>query len=198
MGRFYYNTKPTAEQSTEISIFEFNRWGLLEGLHASTLTWTRRWSGSKSAAGLVVGAAGSEPYVRLRYTITRYRDGSKQDYDYKIGLTTTPCRLGGVRYWFVCPHCGRRSGKLYRRPVGEVYLCRICNDLTYESRNETRLGRWGQKGFFLVAYRRMEEMRKEIKRWTWAGRPTRKVRRLNALQERADSLSGQIPCPLWP
>jgi hypothetical protein len=49
-----------------------------------------------------------------------------------IYLHTTPCGFGGVRWWFGCPRCGRRCGKLYLRK-GSVFLCRICHDLTYES-----------------------------------------------------------------
>jgi len=26
----------------------------------------------------------------------------------QVGLTTTPCAFGGVRYWFECPSCGGR------------------------------------------------------------------------------------------
>lgn len=54
----------------------------------------------------------------------------------------------GVRWWFSCPHmadgeqCGRRVGKLYRRPDGRHFACRHCLELTYEScRNSHRYDR---------------------------------------------------------
>ena len=43
------------------------------------------------------------------YSETTYRGDKKNKTDeeikcdYKIQLTTTPCNLGGVRYWFICP-----------------------------------------------------------------------------------------------
>jgi hypothetical protein len=58
----------------------------------------------------------------------------------------------------------------------------------YESRNECRLGRFGQIGYFLKAERQMEELQGQIKRRTWRGRPTRKARRLQALEQKAGIL----------
>ena len=50
-----------------------------------------------------------------------------------IPLETRPQKLGGVRYFFHCPVCGKRALKLYgvRR-----FLCRTCQNLTYESSQE--------------------------------------------------------------
>ena len=79
--------------------------------------------------------AGFPPYVRLHYSLTR----SGENLDYKVLLGTTRPRLGGLRWWFICPlvangrKCGRRVGKLYLPPGGKYYGCRHCYDLTYES-----------------------------------------------------------------
>ena len=183
MGRWYYDNKKTVEESTELCIFRLNKWGLLEGCCHTTLTWTQKFRGSESSAGLVVDVTGSEPYARMNYTITRYRDGSKQDYDYRIGLVKTPCHLGGVRYWFLCPQCGRRVGKLYRKPLGEMYFCRICNDLTYQSRNACCMTALG------VAERQAKKLRGGLKRWTYNGRPTRKYRRVLRLEQKVSAFA---------
>lgn len=29
-------------------------------------------------------------------------------YHYSIQLTTMPCHYGGLRYWWLCPKCGKR------------------------------------------------------------------------------------------
>ena len=56
-----------------------------------------------------------------------------------ISITTTPCYYGGVRYWFLCPAvvdgvlCEDRVGRLYLPPGGELFGCRQCYGLTYES-----------------------------------------------------------------
>lgn len=49
-----------------------------------------------------------------------------------VQLTTTIPRFGGLRYYFLCPRCGRRVGKLYDvRGWG----CRRCHRLTYASQH---------------------------------------------------------------
>ena len=56
-----------------------------------------------------------------------------------ISLTTTPCHYGGVRHWFLCPAvvdgvlCENRVGMLYLPPGAQVFACRHCYGLTYES-----------------------------------------------------------------
>jgi hypothetical protein len=184
MGRYYFDAKKTVEESTELSIFWLNNKGLLKGYCITDITWTRR-HGVQSSAGLVIDVTSEQPYARLIYTITRYRDGSKEKYDYKIQLAKTRCNLGGVRYWFLCPHCGRRAGKLYRKPLGEMYLCRTCNNLTYRSRNRCVMAALGHTS------RQKEKVRCEIKRWTWSGKPTRKVRKLRALELKEGILATQ-------
>ncbi len=187
MGRYYFDAKTTVEQTTQLSIFKLKEFGLLRGYAASTLTWTRSLSGKQSSIGIVVDI-GDEPYVKVNYTVTDRSTGEKTYYDYRINLTTTPCHFGGVRYWFICPlsvngvYCGRRTGTLYIASSGNYFGCRHCYDLSYESRNESRLGRFGSIGYSIVAERKMEELYSQIKRWTYKGKPTKKARKLQALR----------------
>jgi len=189
MGRYYWNKKDTVEDCTQLSIFKLKELGLLEGRSATTLTWTRKLSGKKSSIGIIVDVT-DQPFAKVNYTITDRRTGEKTDYDYVIGLTTTPCNFGGVRYWFICPLsingvlCGRRVGTLYLAPGGKYFGCRHCYNLSYESRNECRLGRFGHLGHILRAQRRYDELVEKTKRRTWRGRPTRKVRKLRALEQK--------------
>lgn len=48
-----------------------------------------------------------------------------------IDLTTSKITNGGLRYWFLCPDCHRRSGVLYQGPNG--LTCRICVGYRYRS-----------------------------------------------------------------
>jgi hypothetical protein len=187
MGRYYFDAKTTVEQATQLSIFKLKEFGLLRGYAATTLTWTHRPSGKQNSIGITVNI-GDEPYVKVNYTITDRTTGKKTDYDYKISLTSTPCHFGGVRYWFICPlsvngvYCGRRTGTLYLASGGNYFGCRHCYNLSYESRNESRLGRFGNIGYTIVADRKIEELYSQIKRWTYKGKPTKKVRKLQALR----------------
>lgn len=52
--------------------------------------------------------------------------------DQIIEFTKTKCNYGGNRYWFICPKCNRRIGVMYRKPLSNIFLCRYCNNLTYQ------------------------------------------------------------------
>jgi hypothetical protein len=58
-----------------------------------------------------------------------------------IEVTTTPCHLGGVRSWFVCPTCGRRCAILY------PHDCRLCRNGHYASELQSPLDRKLNKAF---------------------------------------------------
>lgn len=49
-----------------------------------------------------------------------------------VSLASSKCNYGGCRYWFACPGCMRRVGVLYRKPLNQLFLCRKCNNLTYQ------------------------------------------------------------------
>ena len=86
--------------------------------------WTDASTGEKRASlryEVHATMAGFPPYVHLHYTLTR----SAENLDYKVLLATTRPRVGGLRWWFICPlvangrTCGRRVGKLYLPPGGK-------------------------------------------------------------------------------
>jgi hypothetical protein len=92
-------------------------------------------------------------------------------------LVTTRTRLGGIRWWFLCPlmaegsPCGRRVGKLYLPPAGRYFGCRNCQQLTYTSCQESRKydGLWRRMALdlgedFATLKRRMNRIGKR-RRW---------------------------------
>lgn len=154
------------------------------------VSWKNCYGEETGSISIVVSTFEGENFVRFYYTVTDRSSGEKTDYDYKVQLTTTPCNFGGVRYWFICPlsrngvYCGRRVAKLYKAPGGSYFGCRHCNNLSYESRNESRHGMFGAFGAVLKADKQIEELSEQIKRWTWRGRPTRKAKRLHILEQK--------------
>ena len=183
--RHFYDRKATADESHDISIFRLKKWGMLKaGYSSTTVTWTSNQTNKQSKIGLEVSMT-DEPFVRLSYAITDGQ-GNSTPYDNEVSLITTPCNLGGVRYWFACPSCGRRVAVLYLAPGNVYFRCRNCNNLSYQSRNTSGLEEWGHTS------RQIDQLRSEIKRWTWRGRPTRKVRKLHALGRKMGVLSGPI------
>src|SRR5215203_3157 len=51
-----------------------------------------------------------------------------------VPIVWTQCRLGGRRPWFRCNPCGRRVALLYSG--GELFACRHCYGLAYESQQQ--------------------------------------------------------------
>jgi len=195
MGRWYWDKKRTVEDCKGISMSFLRKNGYFESSWPRGIVWTN-WRGEETASMTVsVHTSEVEGHVRLMYTMTD-RDTRKQtSFDYRVQLATTPCHLGGVRWWFLCPlsrngvSCGRRVAKLYRAPRADYYGCRHCYDLSYESRNECRRGRFAHMDHFLMLNRRREKLMEKMTRWTYRGIPTRKARRLDALGTQLETLS---------
>lgn len=148
----------------------------MNGWASGTMSWTSGFSGNKSSVGVEISTHGDEPYLRIHYTQTE-QDGTKQDFDYKIPLTTTPCHFGGCRFWFVCPwyangkYCGKRVGLLY---LGDKYFaCRHCYNLTYNSRN---LSGFSKVAGQIISAPDLDRLGTEIKREYYAGKMTRKYK----------------------
>ncbi len=183
--RYYYSRKATADASCDLSIFRLKKLGMLSKEESfNKATWMNSRTGKKTS--IIVGVyITDDPYVRFVYSVTD-REGNKTDYDYEVSLVTTPCNFGGVRYWFGCPLCGRRVGVLYMAPGDTKFYCRHCNNLSYHSRNRCTMAAFGDTS------RQIDKLRSEIKRWSYRGRPTRKVRRLQALERKMRILSWSV------
>lgn len=108
-----------------------------------TSRWTNAAGEEVASIGYwVITAPGGGLALHLSYAITDLDTREKTPLDYPVEITTTPCHLGGQRYWFRCPlvrdgsSCRRRVGKLYQPPGGRYFGCRTCYNLTYRSAQE--------------------------------------------------------------
>ena len=72
---------------------------------------------------------------RISFTYSEPRKQFIFKDDYKIDLTTTACNYGGIRYWFICPHCGDRKTILF---YNKVLACRQCIGNNYKSLTHTK------------------------------------------------------------
>lgn len=176
--------KREADGVKKISTQYLNEHDFFCGWRSGLMTWTDKWSDTKSVIGVEVKTMNDENYLRVSYTQTNRNTGEKNDFDYKIPILTTPCNYGGKRYWFICPmskngkYCGRRVSILYKN--GDYFACRHCYNLTYASRNVG--GRY--KGF--VSALGLDEMLEKIKRTHYRGKPTRKYKRYLEMEKRFD------------
>jgi hypothetical protein len=141
---YYHHWRPAKKSTVEdCRSLDANQW-MREGVlragvwHFGSWSWWRDTERREQTASLgyeVDTRDPAAPSLRLSYTIVR----TGEALDYRVGLTTTRPRFGGLRWWFICPlvvngsTCARRVGKLYLPPGGRYYGCRHCYDLTYTS-----------------------------------------------------------------
>lgn len=73
----------------------------------------------------------SDLLVKYRATVRQSMlDNTIEISGYTIELATSKTGNGGIRYWFKCPLCGRRSGTLFSAS-NSIIGCRICLGLYY-------------------------------------------------------------------
>jgi hypothetical protein len=79
--------------------------------------------------------------LRLAYRLP-LGGGGWEPQEHRLQLLPTEPTYGGVRWWFLCPQCGRRCGVLYlQRTAPLPWACRLCSGLVYRSQLEGQTGR---------------------------------------------------------
>lgn len=141
-GRSSYSFRTTVDECRVLDVAEFNREGFLDEAYAfagpGTSTWRRDGEEVASIGWERTSTSSNRPALRLFYTVRPDTDDPRE-IDYLVPLEYTECHFGGRRPWFECPGegCGERVGKLYKPPRGDLFLCRHCYDLAYESRQRS-------------------------------------------------------------
>ena len=123
----FHSKRRLIEDSHSLGAYDLMRY---QGRGLVTLTWRR---GDREAGS--IGAAVHQDHVWLIYTVTPHT-GTPRSCHYSIELQTTPTPWGALRYWFTCPRCGRRVGKVYLPPGDHDFACRRCHKLAYRSNQE--------------------------------------------------------------
>ena len=202
MGRWYYNKKEEADDLKKIEVWWLKKYGYLEPdiwHKAGGISWTFGWSGNKHSVGFYTSTVSSDdrnPHIEFSYTQTEPATDEKKEFKYRVQLISTPCRYGGIRWWFVCPllkngqPCNRRVGVLYKG--GDYFGCRHCYELTYESRNKNRRYYMQPIFDFLMADKKTEEIEKTMKRSYYQGKPTRKMRRILKINQKMNSQASVV------
>lgn len=115
----------------EYSAFDLDAWisaGLL--LHeAGRIEWEHPYTGSKNSLVYFLRSTlvPDCKYVEIFYA----QSDGELVYD-PTTIVSKPQAIG-IRWYFVCLHCGRRVRKLYQIHPRAFYACRHCSDLTYRS-----------------------------------------------------------------
>lgn len=179
--------KDIAEWKNSLSVFWLKKNGYFPiggGWRSGGIEWTYGMSSNASSIGFTVTTKWDDSKnIRLEYVYTSQGTDGKESMDYKIELVTTPCNYGGKRYWFICPlnkngkYCRRRVGVLFS--IGKWFGCRHCGEIAYAAQMKGGRYRWSG-----VSITDIERAEKEVKRFYYKGKPTRKYRRLIRLNEK--------------
>ena len=129
MGR--HGWKNTTGSYNKLDIRKMQRGGFLRPGVSSRWYWSLR---GEDIGSIQVRAEWLQ--VVLCYRHQRRGSDEWANKEYPVTVEWTPCHFGGERAWFRCPAmgCGRRVAVLWG---GEIFACRHCHNLAYESQNET-------------------------------------------------------------
>jgi hypothetical protein len=136
MARPAYGGRPTCEGRKSIDVRSWHREGRLHAGQYFSLSWTR--GGQPSGSIRVVTVADA---VILMFRAERHGHTEEKSVAQRVSITWTACHLGGRRLWFICSafsgghYCGRRVALLYG--AGELFACRRCCGLAYQSQQES-------------------------------------------------------------
>lgn len=173
-----FMSKYQAEDSLSISIYFLNKKNKLKETNLDIIAWDYLSSGKRVSVGYFLDI--ENKYIQLMYDTTDYKTGKKVEVNQKYRLITTPCYFGGERYWFVCCNCGRQVAKLYSTVNHNLFLCRYCLGLTYQSRIQ---------GYAYVVGDIDKYYDNEVKRKYYKGKKTRKyliyLRKIESLKKTA-------------
>ena len=191
MARPAYGGRTTCESCISIDVRRWHREGVLRAGQHFSCSWTR---GGEPSGRINVCSESNAMVLSYR---ARSRGASEwKPIEQRVPITWTACHFGGRRPWFVCSvnsnarYCGRRAAVLYC--AHELFACRRCYRLHYESQQETTM----QRGVFKAQKIRMrlggtvnlfEPFPEKPKQMHW-----RSYLRLRARAEAAEHYSNEL------
>ena len=124
------------------------------------------------------------PHIIIEIHQKNHYEKFKHIRNLKIDLDKTPCNFGGCRYWFKCPECNKRIGVLHHSFKTGSWLCMKCGEKQYSTQHLPKLRLFLKEDMYSIVHESIlyRHLRK-IKRLTWKGRFTKKVRNFIKLCE---------------
>jgi hypothetical protein len=140
MARPARGGRNTCESCISIDVRRWHREGRLRAGQYFSSLWTR---GGEPSGSIDVRTECDAAV--LSYRSRSWGGREWKPIEQRVPITWTACHFGGQRPWFVCAvysngrYCGRRVAVLYG--AGELFACRRCYGLAYESQQEIPMRR---------------------------------------------------------
>lgn len=133
--------RPTADSSLFIDLAWMFRTGRarIGSRVQGSLSWSCR--GEESGRIGYIADLSQPGDERLELIYTNTRRGERKDVRQPVRLTFTQPHYGGKRWWMLCPVNGRRVGKLYLPPGGDIFASRQAWRLGYQSQRDAERDR---------------------------------------------------------
>jgi hypothetical protein len=131
------NANPTDGGAIVLSISTFTKAGGLPlGVRSTLPPYTIEADGRCLGLTITIDTRDSD---HARLILEHEGRGAETDprAPYAIALERTAQPLGGVRWWFRCPHLGIRAAKLFLPRGGDAFLSRKAYGLAYGCQRET-------------------------------------------------------------
>lgn len=125
--------QPLVEDCFVISVGKLNKIGGIGDKQSYILEW-RNPENQEVLSEISVEASGNR--LVLKYQVISRDHEEKINVLAFVDIEWTHPYFGGKRPWFVCPNCGKRISKLYKPKTDQLFRCRSCHALSYQSRKE--------------------------------------------------------------
>jgi hypothetical protein len=119
--------RATVESARRLDIRRLHRLDCLQPGTAGTWAWTS--DGERT--GELQYRVGDDS-LELRYAVLNDDDQS-EELRFLVAIRSRPCRYGGGRSYFLCPHCCRPCEVIVMTTNGRRWGCRKCLRLRYQS-----------------------------------------------------------------
>jgi hypothetical protein len=134
-GRHRFSKKTPVEDCFTLNVEDFTSGDLLHSRPWGEIRWTRGGAetGSVDFQLRDIGFKERESVYILTLLSPLIHRGQRIPVTQNIPLVTTRLCSEGKRYWFSCPNCRERVGRLHLPYGGRYFFCRKCYGLTYMS-----------------------------------------------------------------
>ena len=133
--------KQTTCETRCLDIRDLKRERVLSATYPMRISWSER---GKTTVSVNLQCHENQ---HLRLCQVEVSNGESGISEQRIPIAWTPCNYGNQRPWFCCPAatCGKRAAILYLDAESELFLCRHCCNLAYETQRETEQERLYRK-----------------------------------------------------
>jgi hypothetical protein len=128
-----HDRKTTVEECLALRVSDLARDGFLANYNA---TGRLEWHNGAFIVTYALRTFAGQKFLNLNYSLGT--DTNIKEVSVSVGILSTPCHYGGLRWWFCCPGegCERIVAKLYLPWDRPNFACRTCHNLTYRSVQE--------------------------------------------------------------